>query len=842
MESALDKAVARALKLSLAGSSHALGGRTDQDDFESIWNAICVALREIHTRNASQISFEQLYRLAYKIVLQKNGDKLYERVKEFEEQWFAEEVMPKIRSLITRNHTGLTVGAGSSSTATERRISGEKFLKGLKSSWEDHILCMNMTGDVLMYMDRVYCTDNRRPSIFTTCMGLFRDHILRSKLVESDLDLSTFDILNSVLLDMIQMEREGDVIDKNLVRSCMYMLEGLYETDEDDENEKLYLTVFEPKFLNSSRAFYQKECMVLLRESDAGTWLRQTQKRLMEEADRCRTTISPLTAQKIAEVIDTEMIGSHLNEFIQLESSGVKAMIMNDRFDELALLYQNISRIDQKKAALRDALQGRVMEMGCDINNTIANTDFSENAPAAGDDDKAPKGKVPPPNPAAQQTAAAIRWVDEVLQLKDKFENMWEKCFESDLILQTALTKSFSDFINLFDRSSEYISLFVDVNLKSGIKGRTEAEVDAVLDKATTLLRYVQDKDMFERYYKKHLARRLLHGKSESAEVEKQMISRMKQEVGNYFTTKLEGMFKDMTMSEELTSNYRTHIQGLGQADRKQIDLGINVLTTNHWPMEIMGSSQARSEDGRAQQCVWPPEIKLLQESFTEFYMKKHNGRQLTWLPFIGSADIRCVFPKIPGKEGILGRERKHELTVPTLGMIVLLLFNDLEEGESLSFDEIRERSRIDMKDLQRILPALAILPKAKVLNKDPPTKTLRPTDRFSFNAAFTSKSVKIKAPTATGMNKVEGTDERKQTESKNDEMRGGVIEAAIVRIMKQRKQLEHQQLLTEVITQLSSRFRPDLNMVKKRIESLIEREYLERVEDVERPTYRYLA
>jgi len=91
-------------------------------------------------------------------------------------------------------------------------------------------------------------------------------------------------------------------------------------------------------------------------------------------------------------------------------------------------------------------------------------------------------------------------------------------------------------------------------------------------------------------------------------------------------------------------------------------------------------------------------------------------------------------------------------------------------------------------------------------------------------------------------VNKVEGVEERKQTETKNDEMRAGVIEAAVVRTMKQRKLLEHQQLLTEVITQLSGRFRPDLNMVKKRIESLIEREYLERVEDVERPTYRYLA
>jgi len=44
------------------------------------------------------------------------------------------------------------------------------------------------------------------------------------------------------------------------------------------------------------------------------------------------------------------------------------------------------------------------------------------------------------------------------------------------------------------------------------------------------------------------------------------------------------------------------------------------------------------------------------------------------------------------------------------------------------------------------------------------------------------------------------------------------------------------------VIQQLTSRFLPDVTMVKKRIESLIEREYLDRVDDAERPAYRYLA
>lgn len=58
----------------------------------------------------------------------------------------------------------------------------------------------------------------------------------------------------------------------------------------------------------------------------------------------------------------------------------------------------------------------------------------------------------------------------------------------------------------------------------------------------------------------------------------------------------------------------------------------------------------------------------------------------------------------------------------------------------------------------------------------------------------------------------------------------------------RQRKELPHQQLILETINQLTSQFKPEVNMIKRRIESLIEREYLERIEGSAPDAYRYLA
>ncbi len=83
--------------------------------------------------------------------------------------------------------------------------------------------------------------------------------------------------------------------------------------------------------------------------------------------------------------------------------------------------------------------------------------------------------------------------------------------------------------------------------------------------------------------------------------------------------------------------------------------------------------------------------------------------------------------------------------------------------------------------------------------------------------------------------------DERKKVIEDLDKDRRYAVDAAIVRTMKSRKVLQHQQLTMEVVQQLSRMFKADFKLIKKRIEDLMGRDYLER--DKDNPNLlRYLA
>lgn len=133
--------------------------------------------------------------------------------------------------------------------------------------------------------------------------------------------------------------------------------------------------------------------------------------------------------------------------------------------------------------------------------------------------------------------------------------------------------QAFETFINQQPRAPEFTSLFIDENLKKGLKGKTDDEVEDVLGKTITVFRYLTKKDEFELYYKTHLAKRLLNNRSVSDDAERGMLAKLKIECGYQFTQKLEGMFHDMRISTDTMDAYKSHV-------RK--------LATVHFPLESM--------------------------------------------------------------------------------------------------------------------------------------------------------------------------------------------------------------------------------------------------------------
>ncbi len=300
-------------------------------------------------------------------------------------------------------------------------------------------------------------------------------------------------------------------------------------------------------------------------------------------------------------------------------------------------------------------------------------------------------------------------------------------------------------------------------------------------------------------------------GKSASVDSEKSMLSKLKAECGGGFTSKLEGMFRDMELSKDINAAFKQHVEHLPNSkDEYKIDMTVSILSMAYWPTY------------NSMEVNIPGEMSKYQEVFLKFYNGKYSGRKLQWQPSLGSAILKANF------NGGL-----KELKVSLFQTLVLLHFNNT--NEPVTFEDLKVATNIEDGELRRTLQSLAC-GKARVLQKAPKGKEINDGDRFIFNKEFTHQYFLIK------INQVqmkESTEEQKATEERVFQDRQYIIDAAIVRIMKMRKTSSHNLLLSELYQQLKFPVKPpDL---KKRIESLIDRDYMERDKD-NANQYNYVA
>ncbi|GLU01917.1 hypothetical protein SLE2022_191970 [Rubroshorea leprosula] len=708
---------------------------------EKTWNILEHAIHEIYNHNASGLSFEELYRNAYNMVLHKFGEKLYS-------------------GLVTTMTFHLKEICSSIEAAQ-----GGLFLEELNRKWADHNKALQMIRDILMYMDRTFIPSAHKTPVHELGLNLWRDVVIHSSKIQTRL-LDT-------LLELIQGERSGEVINRGLMRNITKMLMDL--------GSSVYQDDFEKQFLESSADFYRLESQEFIESCDCGEYLKKAERRLNEEIERVSHYLDAKSEAKITNVVEKELIESHMQRLVHMENSGLVNMIVGDKYEDLGRMYSLFRRVASGLVLIRDVMTSYIRETGKQLVTDL------------------------------ERLKDPVDFVQRLLDIKDKYDKIIGSAFSNDKTFQNALNSSFEYFINLNSRSPEYISLFVDDKLRKGLKGVSEEDVEIILDKVMMLFRYLQEKDVFEKYYKQHLAKRLLSGKTVSDDAERSLIVKLKTECGYQFTSKLEGMFTDMKTSEDTMQGFYAHV-GADLGDGPT--LSVQVLTTGSWPTQPINT------------CNLPTEILSVCEKFRNYYLGTHTGRRLTWQTNMGTADLKATF----------GKGQKHELNVSTYQMCVLMLFNN---ADRLTYREIEQAAEIPASDLKRCLQSLACVKGKNVLRKEPMSKDIADSDAFFFNDKFTSKFFKVKIGTVVAQR--ESEPENQETRQRVEEDRKPQIEAAIVRIMKARRVLDHNNIVTEVTKQLQSRFLPNPVVIKKRIESLIEREFLER-DKGDRKLYRYLA
>lgn len=126
----------------------------DEKYVESIWALLKSAIQEIQKKNNSGLSFEELYRNAYTMVLHKYGERLYTGLKEVVTHHLENKVREDVLRSLHNN-----------------------FLQTLNLAWNDHQTSMVMIRDILMYMDRVYVQQNEVDNVYNLGLIIFRDQV-----------------------------------------------------------------------------------------------------------------------------------------------------------------------------------------------------------------------------------------------------------------------------------------------------------------------------------------------------------------------------------------------------------------------------------------------------------------------------------------------------------------------------------------------------------------------------------------------------------------------------------------------------------------------------------------
>ena len=446
-------------------------------EMQGKWSQLDNAITQIYLQNPGKLSFQVLYTVCYNFIRERKGDFFY----------------PKVEQALTKHAAALKCKV--------MEIHDANFLSSLIDIWEQQRRAVTRIGDLLMYMDKNYSKQEQKLTVVELGIHIFGEHVLRQPDVAAR--------MKRLVTTTVSLERKGEkpparLLLKDLTKmACEVSVRSVYEP---------YLESF---YLESSSQYYAAEAQSLIDETTTPTYLKKVFKRLEEESDRIERCLADSTLPKIEKVVKNKMIAAYANQLMQKESSGVLQMLKDWRLYDLGLLYKALSLVGQSKPLL-ERITFFLVEHGSLL---VQET---------------------------QEGINPISAVEEILVQRERYDQLLDiACSNIDKSLTKSRDKDFErqimhafvTIVNKNQRFPEYLSTALDAKLRK--TGVTDEEYDSFFDRVMIVFQYLRDKDVFEKYYRNQLARRLLLSKS-CTEGERAFISKLKTESGYQFTAKIE--------------------------------------------------------------------------------------------------------------------------------------------------------------------------------------------------------------------------------------------------------------------------------------------------------------
>lgn len=647
------------------------------------------------------------------------------------------------------------------------------------------------------------------------------------------------DTLVREILQEITSEREGNIIQKNNLTAAIksFVALGIDPQDLKKLNLNVYIPVFEKPFLKRTGEYYKQYSADYLTTHSVTEYIFEAREIISREEKGMVMYWDDHTKKPLSETLNSVLITQHAEE---LKAEFVTLLDSREQ-SKISAVYNLMQRDITLLPELANSYENYIKKCG---ENEVSELLSLQRAAVMKGVEECQQQNTKKLEIMALHSLSPKDYVKKLLEVYQTFRAMTNECFLSDPLFAKALDNACRAYVNnnsfafpagspksATSKTPEMLAKYGDQLLKKSTKPEIAHEMS--VDDIMMLFKFLTDKDAFESHYRRLFAKRLIHGSSTSDSDEELVIQRLQSENSMEYTGKITKMFQDVRLSKVLEEDFDVAIKGLPDYTKSSYpETQPFILAETMWPFSF------QEVDFKI-----PKELELSHSKLEGLYSSKHNGRVLKWLWPLCRGELRADIGK-PGRPPFL-------FTVTLFQMSILLLYND---EDVLTLENIQERTNLSIQNI-----AAAIVPfiKFKLIQQLPPglENLVKPDTQFKISRPYKALKTKINfasgvkndvlnalnsSTDAHGQRNNRELSENEKIEKELNAERQIFLEACIVRIMKAKRKLPHTTLVNECIAQSHQRFNAKVSLIKKAIDSLIQKEYLQRCDDGE--TYKYLA